>query len=74
MDEQVGEALKTLDDLGMANDTIVLFFADHGWQRMFLKKKAHLCVCHRMPPRSSCQPPRRRISVLQSGRATSGAR
>jgi arylsulfatase A-like enzyme len=37
MDEQVGEALKTIDELGLTEDTIVLFFADHGWQRERLK-------------------------------------
>jgi uncharacterized sulfatase len=30
MDQRVGEFLKQLDDDGLANDTIVFFFSDHG--------------------------------------------
>lgn len=31
MDSQVGRLLQHLDDIGHANDTITVFFADHGW-------------------------------------------
>lgn len=30
MDEKIGEVLKTLDDAGLADDTIVIFQSDHG--------------------------------------------
>src|SRR5262249_25052509 len=30
MDEQIGRLLKTLDDLGIADNTLVLFTSDHG--------------------------------------------
>lgn len=30
VDDQVGRILKTLDDLGMTDDTIIIFTADHG--------------------------------------------
>ena len=33
----VGELLSTLDDLGMANDTIITFHGDHG---------AHISMAH----------------------------
>ena len=29
---QVGAVLKELDNLGLANSTIVSFWGDHGWQ------------------------------------------
>ncbi|XP_062507937.1 iduronate 2-sulfatase-like [Corticium candelabrum] len=32
MDSLVGEVLRELDSLGLSNDTIVAFHADHGWQ------------------------------------------
>uniref|UniRef100_A0A665TC34 Iduronate 2-sulfatase n=1 Tax=Echeneis naucrates TaxID=173247 RepID=A0A665TC34_ECHNA len=31
MDTQVGRLLSTLDDLGLADNTIVVFTSDHGW-------------------------------------------
>ena len=36
MDEQVGRVLDELDVLGLANSTIVVFHADHGWQARFI--------------------------------------
>ena len=43
IDDQVGRLAKALDDLGMAEDTILLFFSDHGdmlgSQGMRLKRK-----------------------------------
>ena len=32
MDSKVGDILQALDESGRANDTIVIFHADHGWQ------------------------------------------
>ena len=32
LDAQIGRILDTLDALGMANDTAVVFCSDHGWQ------------------------------------------
>jgi len=32
IDAQVGKILKALDSLGLSDNTIVLFFGDHGWQ------------------------------------------
>ncbi|CAB1336983.1 unnamed protein product [Coregonus sp. 'balchen'] len=31
LDSQVGRLLNTLDDLGLAEDTVVVFTSDHGW-------------------------------------------
>ena len=31
MDSNVGTLLDTLDSLGLYNDTLVVFFGDHGW-------------------------------------------
>ncbi|XP_006633107.2 iduronate 2-sulfatase isoform X2 [Lepisosteus oculatus] len=31
LDSQVGQLLNALDDLGLANETIVVFTSDHGW-------------------------------------------
>uniref|UniRef100_A0A6Q2XF99 Iduronate 2-sulfatase n=1 Tax=Esox lucius TaxID=8010 RepID=A0A6Q2XF99_ESOLU len=31
VDSQVGRLLNTLDDLGLAEDTVVVFTSDHGW-------------------------------------------
>jgi len=32
LDAQIGRVLKTLDELGMADNTVVLLVSDHGWQ------------------------------------------
>ena len=32
VDDQVGAVLSELDELGLANDTIVVFLGDHGYQ------------------------------------------
>ena len=32
VDDQVGAVLSELDELGLANDTIVVFVGDHGYQ------------------------------------------
>lgn len=32
MDAQVGQVLRTLDETGLAENTLVVFWADHGWQ------------------------------------------
>lgn len=32
VDAQIGKILKALDDLGLSDNTIVIFFGDHGWQ------------------------------------------
>ena len=32
VDSQIGRVLKTLDDMGIANDTLVVLFGDHGFQ------------------------------------------
>ena len=32
IDEQIGRILATINELGLAEDTIVSFLGDHGWQ------------------------------------------
>ena len=42
MDHEVGRILDTLDDLGLRDNTAVLFHADHGWK---LGEHGDWCVC-----------------------------
>ena len=37
-DQDVGKLLKTLDDLGVANDTIVIYSTDNGLQPVLMAR------------------------------------
>ncbi|MCA9062859.1 MAG: sulfatase-like hydrolase/transferase, partial [Planctomycetaceae bacterium] len=56
MDEQVGELLQQLEDDGLADNTIVFFFSDHGsgmprHKRTLLDTGMHVPLMIRFPPR-----------------------
>lgn len=70
-DEKVGELLESLENLGLADDTIVILTADHGdmlghrgmvQKRCFYESSARIPLMVSFPPNTSLAPNGRRVS------------